>query len=118
MGAKHGKASSSIRRCKRKRGGDIEPRNTNMVNLTNSFFTNVSSQTGELVAKVGMEKDAKGQRHNLFKDLAFLPLSSADKILVSKKICANMNDVDIFCGLDDEQRAEMVAMVLTGSYYR
>lgn len=71
-----------------------------------------------LVAKVRTEKDAKGQRHNLFKELAFLPLSSADKILVSKKkICANMNDVDIFYGLDDEQRAEMVSMVLNGSYY-
>lgn len=83
-----------------------------------SFFTDVSSQIGALVSKVGTEKDAKGQRQNLIKELDDFPLSVTDKIIVAKRICSNVNDVDIFYGLDVQQREAMVYIVLNGSYYK
>lgn len=78
--------------------------NPQMVNLMNTFLTDFNSQIGALVAKVGSEKDARCQRQNLIKELADFPLSVTDKIIVAKMICANVNEVDIFYGLDHEQR--------------
>lgn len=119
-GVRHGETSSTIRKCKRKRGDrdKVVAPNVNMVDLMSSFFIDVSSQIGALVSKVGTEKDAKGQRQNLIKELDDFPLSVTDKIIVAKRICSNMNDVDIFYGLDVQQREAMVYIVLNGSYYK
>lgn len=116
IGVKSGKASSSLRTCKRKRGSALEVQNTKMADMMSSFFTEMNSQIGALVSKVGVEKDVKGQRQNLIKELGNLPflLSLEDKITVAKKICSNVNDVDIFYGLSDDQRATMVHMVMKG----
>lgn len=112
-GAKQGEILSSIRRC-----NAIATSNANMVNLMNTFFSDVNSQIVALVAKVGTEKDAKSQRYNLIKELANFPFSVTYKIIVAKMICANVNDVDIFSGLDLEQREARVTMVLNRSYYK
>lgn len=115
-GAKHGEGSSSMRSCKRKRPRVTEVQNTPTFELMSSFFTEVSSQIGALVSKVGVERDVKGQCQNLIQELAKLPLSLEDKLTVAKKISSNVEDVDIFYGLGDEERATMVKMALMGKY--
>lgn len=116
VGTKPGEASSSMKPCKRKRSRVTDVHNPQMFDMMSSFFSDVSGQIGSLVTKVGVEKDAKGQRQNLIKELANMPLSLEDKLTVTKKICANVNDVDIFYGLTEEQRITMVQMVLKGKY--
>lgn len=60
-GNRDGETSSSMRRCKRKRGDAVVTPNPQMVNLMNTFLTDFNSQIGALVAKVGSEKDARCQ---------------------------------------------------------
>lgn len=115
-GGKHGEGSSSMRSCKRKRPQVVEVQNTPTFELMSSFFTEVSSQIGSLVSKVGSERDAKGQRQNLVKELAKYPLSLEDRLTVVKRICASAEDVDIFYGLGEEERAAMVSMVLQNTW--
>lgn len=115
-GSKHGEASSSMRSCKRKRTRVQEVKNNPMADLKSSFFTDISSQIGTLISKVGAESNAKAQRQNLVRELGNLPLSLAEKLTVAKKICSDVEHVDIFYGLGDEERAEMVKMVLLGKY--
>lgn len=95
-GKKPGEPSSSMRPCKRKRPRVVEVQNNKMVDMMSSFFTEVNSQIGSLVSKVGAEKEGKGQRQNLVKELADLPLSLEDKITAAMKICGNREHLDIF----------------------
>lgn len=114
--SKQGDTASSSKQSKRKRNRVTEVQNPHMVEIMSSFFTEMNSQICALVTRVGVEKDVKDQRQNLIKELGNLPLGLEDKITVAKKICANVNDVDIFYGLSDEERATMVQMVLNGTY--
>lgn len=88
-----------------------------MVGMMSTFFSNVHSQIGELISKVGHQHNASLARRKLFDALAPLIHLSVDKKLeVAKLICANYEWVDIFYGLTDENKAVMVEQVLEGKW--
>lgn len=78
-----------------------------------TFFTEMHTQIGQLVSKVGAESDACSKRKNIFDALDKLPeLSVEDKLDVAKLLAKNSDYMDIFYGLTNENKATMVNQFL------
>ncbi|XP_012839985.1 PREDICTED: uncharacterized protein LOC105960374 isoform X2 [Erythranthe guttata] len=116
-----GTSTSTQRRGKKKmnkrpRSDDLEARMVDMMADMAKIFAETKTSLGELAQRIGFDHDASSTRRKVLDALTPLFLSVEDKIKVAKVVCGSANELDIFFGLDENERAVMVQMILEGRY--
>ncbi|GFP97887.1 hypothetical protein PHJA_001932800 [Phtheirospermum japonicum] len=110
-------SSSTARKGKRKRNVENDPFQERVYQLLEGFCEKIDSHLGDLTEHIGYQQDVRKQRKSVFDALSTLNfLTVEQKLAVSKKLCTNGDDADLFFSLDEENGAVMVKMLLDGRF--
>ncbi|KAI3445468.1 hypothetical protein Pfo_002133 [Paulownia fortunei] len=85
------------------------------VEIMGKYCNETNQRLGEMAKRKGYEFNAFKKRADVYEALGRLPgLGISQKIYIAKLLVNNSKDLDLFFSLPDEERAEMVRMMLTG----
>ncbi|PIM99806.1 hypothetical protein CDL12_27693 [Handroanthus impetiginosus] len=85
--------------------------------MMNSFCDRTESHLGEIAKRMGYEYDASEARKAVYDALGDLTeLTMSQKIWVAKQLVNNSKDMDLFFSLPNDARAEMVRIMLSGTF--
>ncbi|GFP80602.1 hypothetical protein PHJA_000203500 [Phtheirospermum japonicum] len=108
-------SSSTGRKGKRKKRITDEPLTERVCQMIEALCEKTDTRLGDLAQRIGYEQDAKKQRTRVFDSMASMNfLTVEQKIAVSKKLCTNNDDADLFFSLDEDNKSVMVRMLLEG----
>ncbi|KAK6160716.1 hypothetical protein DH2020_004097 [Rehmannia glutinosa] len=87
-----------------------------MYDVMKTFCRNTDSRLGDIAKQIGYEYDISLARKKVFGVVGGIQgLSLRDKLLVSKLLVKNTEDLELFFSLPDEARAEFARMKLAGN---
>ncbi|GFQ06669.1 hypothetical protein PHJA_002810900 [Phtheirospermum japonicum] len=108
--------SSSIskkKKIKKRKANDVVEER--FLDLMENFFAKTEGHLRDLAQHISFQQDAKQQRKAVFDVLNQMPfLSIEDKLTISKLLCKNNEDCDLFFSISDEYKDVMVKMMLKG----
>lgn len=87
------------------------------VTAINVFCDKLDARFEDIARRIGFEYDISNARRELYAELGRLPgLQVRDKLTVAKFLVNKTGDLDLFFSLPEEDRVEMVKMILAGEY--
>lgn len=87
------------------------------VTAINVFCDKLDARFEDIAKRIGFEYDISNARRELYAELGRLPgLQVRDKLTVAKFLVNKTGDLDLFFSLPEEDRVEMVKMILAGEY--
>ncbi|KAK6137430.1 hypothetical protein DH2020_028853 [Rehmannia glutinosa] len=97
---------------KRKSSDGVDP----LYEIMRTFCQSTDARLGDIAKRIGYEYDVSIARKEVFGVVGNMQgLSLRDKLLVSKLLVKNTEDLELFFSLPDEAKAEFVRMKLSGS---
>ncbi|KAL7094413.1 hypothetical protein ACP275_11G102400 [Erythranthe tilingii] len=110
-------ATSSKPKSKSKKLSRSDAFDGGYVEMAANFFEKMEAQMGELVSRMGFEKDVSTARKQVFDALQIMEdLTFEQRLKVTSRICDNSKNLDIFFCLTDENKANMVQLIIEGCY--
>ncbi|KAH6793594.1 hypothetical protein C2S52_004071 [Perilla frutescens var. hirtella] len=83
--------------------------------LLGSFCQNTETRLGDIARRIGYEQDVSAARKEVFEVVGKIGgLTLQEKLLVSKTLVKNTEDLELFSSLPEDARAEFVRMMLAG----
>ncbi|GER28907.1 disease resistance protein [Striga asiatica] len=87
------------------------------VEAINVFCDKLDARFEDIARRIGYEYDVSTARRQVYAELGKIPgISVKEKLTVAKFLVNNTGDLDLFISLPDEDKAEMVRLMLTGEY--
>ncbi|KAK6130956.1 hypothetical protein DH2020_035304 [Rehmannia glutinosa] len=100
------------RNKKRKTNDAMEDR---FLDLMASFCEKANNRLGDLAQRIGFDQDTRQQLKVVFDALSEMSfLSVEDNLAITKQLCNNAQDLDMFFSLTDEYKGKMVKMMRDG----
>ncbi|CAA0829278.1 Unknown protein [Striga hermonthica] len=87
------------------------------VEAINVFCDKLDARFEDIARRIGYEYDVSTARRQVYAELGKIPgISVKDKLTVARFLVNNTGDLDLFFSLPDEDKVEMVRLILTGEY--
>lgn len=91
--------------------------NEGLCDLLGNFCRSTETRLGDIARRIGYEQDVSAARKEVFEAVGKIGgLTLQERLVVSKTLVNNTEDLDLFSSLPEDARAEFVHMMLAGKF--